>query len=189
MAASPRPRGVRDLSSHLGTRLDSFTLDEPYHIVAGTSYVRTGDFRLNPEHPPLMKLWLGASMPDSFKLRPFRALNEKVEERDFTEETVFYDNDSAAAQARTRASMWTFHALLLLAFGLLIWRAAGLQWRSYCPAEVKSRNLAAYWNDLTTAQPRSIVGVFNSSMLHTLQSVAQMAVVILCKVWKKREPR
>jgi len=47
--------------SHLGTRLDSFTVDEPYHIVAGTSYVRTGDFRLNPEHPPLMKLWLGAS--------------------------------------------------------------------------------------------------------------------------------
>jgi hypothetical protein len=48
--------------SHLGTRLDSFTVDEPYHIVAGASYVRTGDFRLNPEHPPLMKLWLGASM-------------------------------------------------------------------------------------------------------------------------------
>ena len=120
--------GFAIFRSHLGTRLDSFTLDEPYHIVAGTSYVRTGDFRLNPEHPPLMKLWLGASMPDSFKLRPFRALNEKVEERDFTEETVFYDNDSTAAQARTRASMWTFHALLLLAFGLLIWRAAGLAW-------------------------------------------------------------
>ena len=95
--------GFAIFRSHLGTRLDSFTLDEPYHIVAGTSYVRTGDFRLNPEHPPLMKLWLGASMPDSFKLRPFRALNEKVEERDFTEETVFYDNDAAAAQARTRA--------------------------------------------------------------------------------------
>ncbi len=120
--------GFAIFRSHLGTRLDSFTLDEPYHLVAGTSYVRTGDFRLNPEHPPLMKLWLGASMPDSFKLRPFRPLNEKVEERDFTEETVFYDNDSAAAQARTRASMWTFHALLLLAFGLLIWRAAGLAW-------------------------------------------------------------
>lgn len=114
--------------SHLGTRLDSFTLDEPYHIVAGASYVRTGDFRLNPEHPPLMKLWLGASMLESFKLRPFRPLNEKVEERDFTEETVFYDNDAAAAQARTRASMWTFHAILLFAFGLLIWRTAGLAW-------------------------------------------------------------
>lgn len=54
-------------------------------------------------------------MPESFKLRPFRPLNEKVEERDFTEKTVFYDNDAAAAQARTRASLWTLHALLLLA--------------------------------------------------------------------------
>ena len=120
--------GLAIFRSHLGTQLDSFTLDEPYHIVAGTSYVRTGDFRLNPEHPPLMKLWLGASMPESFKLRPFRTLNEKVEERDFTEETVFYDNNADAAQARTRASMWTFHGLLLLAFGLLLWRAAGLAW-------------------------------------------------------------
>ena len=67
-------------------------------------------------------------MPPSFKLRPFRPLNEKVEERDFTEETVFYDNDAGAAQARTRASMWAFHALLLLGLGLLVWRAAGLAW-------------------------------------------------------------
>ena len=114
--------------SHLGTRLDSFTVDEPYHIVAGASYVRTGDFRLNPEHPPLMKLWLGASMPESFKLRPFRPLNEKVEERDFTEESVFYDNDAAAVQHRARLSLWIYHGLLLLCFGLLMWRAVGLAW-------------------------------------------------------------
>lgn len=120
--------GCAIFRSSLGTRLDSFTLDEPYHIVAGTSYVRTGDFRLNPEHPPLMKLWLGASMPQSFKLRPFRPLNEKVEERDFTEETVFYDNDAAATQARTRSAMWVLHGLLLLGFALLLWRAAGLAW-------------------------------------------------------------
>lgn len=120
--------GFAIFRSSIGTQLDSFTLDEPYHIVAGTSYVRTGDFRLNPEHPPLMKLWLGASMPQSFKLRPFRPLNEKVEERDFTEETVFYDNDAAATQARTRSSLWAFHGLLLFGFALLIWRAAGLAW-------------------------------------------------------------
>lgn len=112
--------------SYLGTRLDSFTIDEPYHVVAGTSYVRTGDFRLNPEHPPLMKLWLGRSMPESFKLRPFQPLNEKVEERDFTEETVFFDNDAVALQARMRQSLWLFHGLLLLALGLLVWRAVGL---------------------------------------------------------------
>ena len=60
------------------------------------------DFRLTLEHPPLMKLWLGGRCRDRFRIRPFRALNEKVEERDFTEAHVFYDNDAAAAQARTR---------------------------------------------------------------------------------------
>ncbi|MEO7725327.1 MAG: hypothetical protein ABIU29_11695 [Chthoniobacterales bacterium] len=51
--------GFAIFRSYLSTRLDSFTIDEPYHIVAGTSCIRTGDFRLNPDHPPLMKLWLG----------------------------------------------------------------------------------------------------------------------------------
>lgn len=114
--------------SYLGTGLDSFAIDEPYHVVAGTSYVRSGDFRLNPEHPPLMKLWLGRSMPESFKLRPFRPLNDKVEERDFTQETVFFDNDAVALQSRMRHSLWFFHGLLLLTLGLLVWRAASLPW-------------------------------------------------------------
>jgi hypothetical protein len=47
------------LRSSLATRLDGFTMDEAYHITAGVSYWRTGDYRLNPEHPPLVKLWVG----------------------------------------------------------------------------------------------------------------------------------
>ncbi|HEY0157041.1 MAG TPA: glycosyltransferase family 39 protein [Thermoanaerobaculia bacterium] len=31
------------------------TYDEPAHIAAGYSYARYGDYRLNPEHPPLVK--------------------------------------------------------------------------------------------------------------------------------------
>lgn len=31
------------------------TYDEPVHIAAGYSYARWGDYRLNPEHPPLVK--------------------------------------------------------------------------------------------------------------------------------------
>jgi hypothetical protein len=31
------------------------TFDETAHLAAGASYLRTGDFRLNPEHPPLLK--------------------------------------------------------------------------------------------------------------------------------------
>lgn len=35
---------------------DSQTIDEAVHLSAGYSALRTGDFRLNPEHPPLIKL-------------------------------------------------------------------------------------------------------------------------------------
>src|ERR1700730_8289876 len=45
------------------TSLDGFTIDEPYHIAAGASYLRWGDYRLNPEHPPLVKLIAGLSVP------------------------------------------------------------------------------------------------------------------------------
>lgn len=114
--------------SHLGTRLDSFTVDEPWHIVAGTSYVRTGNFGLNPEHPPLAKLWVGAAMPGDFRLRPVPVLEEKLQERDLVEETMFFDNDPARAQRIARAAMWTLHGLLLLVLGLLLRTAFGLPW-------------------------------------------------------------
>lgn len=37
-------------------RQESQTIDEGVHLSAGLSYLRTGDFRLNPEHPPLIKM-------------------------------------------------------------------------------------------------------------------------------------
>lgn len=37
------------------------TSDEPVHLAAGYTYLATGDFRLNPEHPPLLKL--AAALP------------------------------------------------------------------------------------------------------------------------------
>lgn len=40
---------------------DSITIDEPAHLLAGTSALRTGDFRLSPDHPPLGRLW--AALP------------------------------------------------------------------------------------------------------------------------------
>ena len=116
------------LRSHVGTRLDSFTVDEPWHVVAGTHYARGDGFHLNPEHPPLVKLWVGAWMPGDFRLRPAEPLSEKLQERQWVEETMFFDNDPIAAQQRARVSLWTFHALLLLALGALLWRACGLAW-------------------------------------------------------------
>jgi len=40
----------------LSVRQESQTFDEGAHLAAGYSYWKTGDFRLNPEHPPLGKL-------------------------------------------------------------------------------------------------------------------------------------
>ena len=34
---------------------DSFTFDEATHVTAGYSYLTQKDYRLNPEHPPLIK--------------------------------------------------------------------------------------------------------------------------------------
>ena len=111
-----------------GTRLDGFTVDEPWHTVAGAVYLRDNDFSLNPEHPPLAKLVAGAAMGRSLALPTTIAPSEKAQERDLVERTVYLDNDPDAVQHRTRIALWSLNASLLLAFGLLLRRALGLAW-------------------------------------------------------------
>ena len=114
--------------SALGTRLDSFTIDEPWHAVAGVAYVRGGDRHLNPEHPPLVKLWVGAAMPKTFRLGKEPALREKQQEREWVEQTMFSGNDARRAQQRSRVAMWALNGALVLLLGILLWRAAGIAW-------------------------------------------------------------
>ena len=47
---------------------DSVTYDEGVHVLSGLTALRTGDFRLNPEHPPLVKLW--AALPLALRGTP-----------------------------------------------------------------------------------------------------------------------
>src|SRR5262245_1465246 len=54
------------LAVHAGLVVDAArknggVYDECVYPAAGYSYVTTGDYRINPEHPPLLKLWAGAS--------------------------------------------------------------------------------------------------------------------------------
>jgi 4-amino-4-deoxy-L-arabinose transferase-like glycosyltransferase len=37
---------------------DSITFDETSHITSGYSYLKTGDFRLGPDNPPLAQMWV-----------------------------------------------------------------------------------------------------------------------------------
>lgn len=113
--------GLGIVRSAIATRLDGFTLDEAYHIAAGVSYVKYGDFRINPEHPPLVKLWVGSVIAATgFKLDPLRQFTDKPDERTFTERNVFRKNDPDSVQRRARAAIFALNGLLLisLAFAL-----------------------------------------------------------------------
>lgn len=78
------PRGARTLAAALAAvliallgaqawsaaRIKTATFDEPAHIGAGFSYLKTGEFKVNLQHPPLLKqiaalplVLLGASWP------------------------------------------------------------------------------------------------------------------------------
>jgi len=47
---------VMGLMMFASVRLENQTADEAVYLAAGYSYLETGDYRLNPEHPPLAKL-------------------------------------------------------------------------------------------------------------------------------------
>jgi tetratricopeptide (TPR) repeat protein len=99
-------------------------MDEAYHIAAGASYVMRADFRLNPEHPPLVKLWVGTVMSATgFYLSPFRQFHDKGDERGFAEEDVFLHNNPDSVQRRSRLAMWMLNGLLLVTLGLALRRA------------------------------------------------------------------
>jgi tetratricopeptide (TPR) repeat protein len=112
--------------SAIATRLDGFTIDEAYHIAAGVSYVRYADFRINPEHPPLVKLWVGSLISTTgFHLSSLRPFADKADERDFAEQEVYLNNDFNSAQRRARIAMWMLNGLLLVALGFAVRRAFG----------------------------------------------------------------
>ncbi|MGO9096405.1 MAG: ArnT family glycosyltransferase [Bryobacteraceae bacterium] len=101
----------------LSVRRTSQTWDEGDHIFAGYMSWTTGDFGLNPEHPPMVKLV--AALP----LLPMKLAVPKLRQRDFKVEAfldgrefVFgNDADTILARTRTAASIFAL-ALLALAF-------------------------------------------------------------------------
>jgi hypothetical protein len=100
-------------------RQESITWDEDDHIFAGYMSWKTGDFGLNPEHPPLVKLL--ATLP----LLPMSLLIPKVQDREFKHEAFLdgkdflFKNDANRMLFRVRMSA----ALLTILLALLIFGA------------------------------------------------------------------
>lgn len=101
-------------------------MDEPWHIVAGVSYYQEGSLRLNPEHPPLVKLWVAPwVLAASFRFTSPGRLTDKIEEREYADKVMFLENDADRVQRPARFAMFWFHGLLFLVFAIALWAEAG----------------------------------------------------------------
>lgn len=105
---------------HLALVLDGATrhsavFDEVIYPTAGYSYLTTGDYRMNPEHPPLLKIW--AALPwigSGLAARETAGWEEKDQWRFGRSLLYGPDRDPAALLLRARAM------IALLSAGLAI---------------------------------------------------------------------
>src|SRR6185369_12751882 len=110
---------VLSLQLFLSVRRESQTWDEANHIFAGYRSWTHGDYGLNPEHPPLVKLLATAPLLSSQLKVP------TLEERFFKEDAFLrgkeflYQNDPDKILARTRsaAALLTLLTALVVFFG------------------------------------------------------------------------
>ena len=105
---------VLSLQLFFSVRRESQTWDEGNHIFAGYRSWTHGDFGLNPEHPPLVKLL--ATAP----LLPSQPKSPALEERFFKEDAFLrgkeflYQNDAEKILSRTRTAAATLTLLTAL---------------------------------------------------------------------------
>ena len=59
----------------------SATIDEPFHILAGYRYWQCGDYGINPEHPPLLKLLATLPIRSQTLVEPSSACGSKITDK------------------------------------------------------------------------------------------------------------
>lgn len=101
---------------------DSAIRDEEPHIISGFSYVTTGDYRLNPEHPPLIKdlagfplLFTKTKLPADHFNRPIN--DQWAEGKDFLYKTPGNDADLMLLLGRIPVMFLS----LILGFFVYLW--------------------------------------------------------------------
>ncbi|MGQ9710707.1 MAG: ArnT family glycosyltransferase [Anaerolineae bacterium] len=114
-------------------RATSMVVDEPLHIASGYSILRTGDYRLVEEHPPLVKMWAALPLlflPDIPDPRQFPAWEESQQQ--FTESLplLFYARviSSYRPVERIVFPARTMAALFGLLLGAVVYRWTADRW-------------------------------------------------------------
>ena len=99
-------------------RLESATYDEPQHLVPGYTALKLRDYRLDPEHPPLLRMW--AALPllvlPNIKVATNSQYWVNAEPYQFCHEFLFQDNDADSLLFRARFMI----ALLGVLLGVLV---------------------------------------------------------------------
>ena len=134
------------ISGSISLQRESATFDETAHLPAGLSYLQRGDFRLNPEHPPLAKAW--AALPArllglrgaSYQRSPWRGARDLGDgARTDANEWIFgYETLNGPLSSEARADPRPLlhsgrHAMLALAvlLGLLLFAWSRSLWGSW----------------------------------------------------------
>lgn len=137
-------------------QLESQTYDEGFHITAGFSYWKTGDYRLNPEHPPLAKLV--CALPLLFTQTVFPHLPEAWKKADQVEYFGYfvYRNKLDADRLLLLARSATIVLTLLLGLAIALYT----RWRYSAAAAlaalfffVTDPNFIAHGRYITTDVP------------------------------------
>jgi hypothetical protein len=105
------------------TTRTSVTIDEPVHILAGHRHWQCGDFGINPEHPPLLKLLAAAPLNSRNLIEPNWDCGSKMTSKfdSFSFGNSFLvDNGVDAVVIRTRLAA----ALMSLLLAVLVFCAA-----------------------------------------------------------------
>jgi 4-amino-4-deoxy-L-arabinose transferase-like glycosyltransferase len=108
-------------------RGDSATFDEPAHLSAAWSHLALGDYRMSPDHPPLVKYV--AALPLLFmdvKMPPQDPAWELRRTHEFGRRLLFRWNDGQRLLVASRTAMVALGALLVVAvyFSARRWGAA-----------------------------------------------------------------
>lgn len=97
------------------------TIDEPIHLFGGYSYLKWGDYRVNPEHPPFAKMWaalplLAFDLPDP---RPSRPHWDLIPEDKYGFPTVDIANDMLFVDGDAE-TLFFFAKLQMVFLGILL---------------------------------------------------------------------
>ena len=119
-----------------GSANRSATWDEPIHLTAGYVALTSGDFRVDPSHPPLLRMWAALPALAMAPVRPdTRAIDDTVPQRwlqdayGFAHQFMYIDNDADRMLRASRVMV----VLLGVVLGVLVFCWAR-EWLGLVPA-------------------------------------------------------